>query len=156
MASVKDNVANSKKFAALVTNDKSLGWVGDLFADNHRFHDAAVPGLPAGPAGIRQFLQLYIGAFPDLTLTVNDAFGAGNKVVTRWTAVGTNTGPVMGNPPTGKRVTVEGMTVDWYDAGGKISESWNSWDTAGYFAQLGLGAEASAPQAQPEQRPGVQ
>ena len=157
MASVEQNIATSKKFADQISKDKSFKWIKELVSPNYQYHDTAMPNLPKGAEGLRQFLQVYVTAFPDLKLTITDAFGAGDKVAWRWLSEGTNTGSLMGNPPTGKKVSVEGITIDTYDADGKVVESYNSWDSYGLMVQLGLVPEAAAEKTeQPEQRPGVQ
>jgi predicted ester cyclase len=66
--------------------------------------------------------------FPDGTITVVDQVAEGELVATRWTARGTNAGQLMGMPPTGKQVTVNGVTYARI-ADGRAREAWLSWDT---------------------------
>jgi predicted ester cyclase len=61
----------------------------------------------------------------------------GEKVATRWTATGTNTGSRNGMPPTGKRITISGISIERY-AHGKMVESWVNWDFMGMPQQLGV------------------
>ena len=42
----------------------------------------------------------------------------------------------MGVAPTGKQVTVTGITISRI-ADGKIAEEWTNWDTLGMLTQLG-------------------
>lgn len=56
---------------------------------------------------------------------------------------GTNRGPLMGHPATGKAVTVRAVVV-LETQGGKITRSSHYIDVAGMMAQLGMGAAASA------------
>lgn len=58
-------------------------------------------------------------------------------VVTRWTFRGTHTGELMGIAPTGKQVTVTGISIDRV-VGGKIVEEWNEMDDLGMMEQLGV------------------
>ena len=53
-----------------------------------------------------------------------------------WRATGTNLGPFLGRPPTGKPVTITGMWLDRVEDG-HIVESWTNWDTLGLLQQLG-------------------
>jgi predicted ester cyclase len=76
-------------------------------------------------------------AFPDLHFTIEDQIAEGDKVVNRVTARGTHLGDFRGIPPTGKQVTVAGITIDRI-AGGKLVESWTSWDFLGILQQLGV------------------
>jgi predicted ester cyclase len=43
----------------------------------------------------------------------------------------------MGIAPTGKQVTVTGLTIGHY-AGGKLVEAWDNWDALGMLQQLGV------------------
>jgi steroid delta-isomerase-like uncharacterized protein len=110
--------------------------VDALFAANHVNHDAP-PGLPAGPEGLKQFVSIYRTAFPDLQIVIDQQVAEGDKVVTRWTSQGTNKGSLLGMPPTGKHATITGTTIDRH-AGGKIVETWNTFDQVGMMQQLGV------------------
>jgi len=50
-------------------------------------------------------------AFPDMEITVEDQLAQDDLVATRWTSRGTQTGALMGIEPTGKQVTVSGVTI---------------------------------------------
>jgi predicted ester cyclase len=71
----------------------------------------------------------YRTAFPDVTLIIDDILAEGNKVTVRWTARGTHKGELMRIPPTGKEVTLTGISVVRI-AGGKVAEHWVTWDMA--------------------------
>ena len=62
---------------------------------------------------------------------------ARDLVLTRFTARGTNLGPFLGHPPTGRVVTYTGFDMNRIE-GGKIVESWVSYDALGLLQQLGL------------------
>ena len=79
---------------------------------------------------------MYRTAFPDLHFTVEDQIAEGDMVANRVTARGTHQGEFMGIAPTGKQVTVTGITIDRI-AGDKLEESWASWDFLGLMQQLG-------------------
>jgi steroid delta-isomerase-like uncharacterized protein len=95
------------------------------------------PGLPAGVEGNKQFLMAYRAAFPDLHVEVDDQIEEGDKVVTRWTAYGNNTGPLFGMPATGKAAKVSGIIIDRI-VNGKVVESWSNFDQLGMMQQLGV------------------
>ena len=80
---------------------------------------------------------MFLSAFPDTQMTVEDELADGDKVATRWTATGTHTGELMGIPPTGKQVTVTGMDINRL-VGGKIVEHWGEFDQMGMMQQLGV------------------
>jgi len=50
---------------------------------------------------------------------------------------GTHQGEFMGIPPTGKPVTVTGMSIDRI-VGGKFVEGWLNFDALGMLQQLGV------------------
>jgi steroid delta-isomerase-like uncharacterized protein len=96
-----------------------------------------------GPEGAKRNAQMYHAAFSDGRFEVHEQLAEGDCVVTRWTATGTNDGELMGMPPTGKSVKIEGIGIDRI-ADGKVVESWGCWDTLGMMQQLGV-----VPEAQP-------
>ncbi len=89
----------------------------------------------------KQYLSVYISAFPDMNVTVEDVIAEGDKVVTRWTLRGTHQGEVEEfGPPTGKQVGLEGITVHRIEDG-KIVEEWERYDNLSVMQQLGLAPE---------------
>jgi len=60
----------------------------------------------------------------------------GDKIVTRWTATGTNQGTLMGIPPSGKRVTITGISITRI-ANAKAVEDWVNFDGLGMLQQIG-------------------
>lgn len=95
------------------------------------------PGLPPGPEGLKQVASGYFTAFPDLRITVEDQIAEGDKVVTRWTSGGINTGSLFGMPATHKAATITGITITRV-VGGKVVETWTNFDNLGLLQQLGL------------------
>lgn len=118
--------------------DEALELVGDDYVGH-------MPGAPEpvrGKDGFREFVNMYLTGFPDGKITVNDQIAEGELVATRWTAQGTNTGDLMGMPPTGKQVTVSGITYSRI-AGDMAREAWLIWDTLSMMQQLGAVPEAA-------------
>ena len=113
-----------------------LDEVLELVGDDYVGHVPGVPEPIRGQDGFRGFASSYLAAFPDGTITIEDQIAEGEFVATRWTGRGTNTGELMGMPPTGKEVTVEGITYSRV-ADGKAHEAWLIWDTLSMLQQLG-------------------
>ena len=89
----------------------------------------------------RQFVSMFLSAFPDLQATVEDAIAEGDKVVTRWTLRGTHQGEIEEfGPPTGKQIEVKGITIHRIEDG-KIVEEWERYDNLSLLQQLGLAPE---------------
>jgi steroid delta-isomerase-like uncharacterized protein len=87
---------------------------------------------------LKQFFVHLFDAFPDIQRTVEDQVTDDYQtVVTRWRAVGTHQGEFMGIAPTGKRVTITGISIHRIQSG-KIVEEWQEWDSLGLMQQLGV------------------
>src|ERR1700730_6079701 len=80
-----------------------------------------------GQDGIRRSVGLYLLVFADLRIRVEDQVVEGYRVVSRWTAEGTNRG---------KTIRLPGITISQF-ADGKIVEDWTSSDNLGLLRQLG-------------------
>jgi predicted ester cyclase len=78
-----------------------------------------------------------LAAFPDLEGKNIDTIAEGDKVVQRFAASGTHQGPFMGLAPTGKQVTLTGISIDQY-ADGKLINSWVEMNMVGVLQQLGV------------------
>jgi steroid delta-isomerase-like uncharacterized protein len=137
-------MADAKEIARQLAEEPWKGNIDaviDYVADDYVGHQ---PGADAhGKAGFKEFVGTYLTGFPDGTIVVDDQIAEGDTVTTRWTARGTNTGELMGMAPTGKEVTVSGITYSKI-SGGQVHESWVSWDTFSMLQQLGA-VPASAP-----------
>jgi predicted ester cyclase len=103
-------------------------------------HDLAEAESYPGPAALQRNLERYAQAFPDGRITVDDQIAEGDAVTSRWTFRGTQTGELDGIAPTGKEVTVSGMTISRID-GDLVAEEWTSWDRLGILVQLGAVSE---------------
>ena len=74
---------------------------------------------------------------PDVKVRVNQMLAERDLVAVYWTAWGTNTYPGMGLPGTGKKISVDGMTIFRFKAG-KICEEWSVWDMLSVMRQAGV------------------
>ena len=110
--------------------------IDEYVAPTYIGHDPSLPELIRGPDGARANFQMYLDAFTDAHIKVDDQIAEGGKVATRWTGQGTHTGEMNGIAPTGKEVTVSGLTISRLE-GGKIVEEFQNWDTFGMMQQLG-------------------
>jgi steroid delta-isomerase-like uncharacterized protein len=123
----------------------NLGVIDELVASDYVGHDPAQPEQH-GPEGVKGFVTAYLAAFPDGRITIDDQFAERDLVATRWTGRGTQNGELMGIPPTGKEVTVSGITISRVKDG-KVVEEWSNWDTLGMLQQLGVVPELAGAQA---------
>jgi steroid delta-isomerase-like uncharacterized protein len=121
-----------------------LELIDELCADSFIDHDPLLGD--ADREGLKARIGVYRAAFPDLEFTIEEVFAAGDRVVARWSGVGTFENEIMGQPPTGKKGSpVTGTTIDRFEDG-KIVETWTQWDTLRLLKNIGaVPEEAAAP-----------
>jgi steroid delta-isomerase-like uncharacterized protein len=134
---LEDNKAIVCRSIEELWTEGNLSLADELFSEDYIHHDPATPDFARGPEGEKKRVALYRAAFPDLQFAIEDISAEGDKVTCRWSSTGTHQGPLSVIAPTGKRVTVSGMTLSRI-AGAKIVESWVYWDTFGLLQQLGV------------------
>ncbi len=97
-----------------------------------------LPGLPEPLIGRDIWTantQMFLAAFPDLNVTIDDIFGEDDKVAMRLTFRGTHTGDFLGNAATGREVSFK--SVELYRVeGDKIAEEWVSPDINSLMGQI--------------------
>ena len=141
---VAENVALMRRWFQEVWNDGRVQTIYDLLAENISGWGQDVPGVEIRkPADFVALYNRLHGAFPDMKLTVEDAFGADDKVVVRWSAVMTHTGDHLGMPATNRTVRVTGITIARI-AEGKIVQGWDNWDQLALMQQLTNAAAAAS------------
>ncbi|TWX72676.1 ester cyclase [Colwellia sp. C1TZA3] len=90
-----------------------------------------------GIEGFKAYYQHYLTGFSDITFTLVDVFGQGNKIVKHWNFKGTHTGEFFGIAASGKQVDIDGVTlVKMKD--GKIAQEQDFLDNLLFYRQLGL------------------
>ncbi len=133
----ENNKAIVRRLIEEVWNKGNLLLADELFTPNYEHHDASTPDFGRGPESEKKRVTLYRTAFPDLRLTIEDIIAEGETVMARWSCRGTHKGALSGIAPTGKQITISGITVGRL-ANGKIAESYVSWDALGLMQQLGV------------------
>jgi steroid delta-isomerase-like uncharacterized protein len=98
--------------------------------------------LPFGThtTGLEEFRRRSIKhreAFPDWKEVVNLVVAEGDYVALQYSSTGTNTGSFLDNPPTGKKIHINEMTI-FRIVEGKIAEQWLLPDILSLYHQLGL------------------
>ena len=128
-------------------NEGRLDVADELIAPDLREHQSFGPDHAAGPDGVKAVIASLRRAFSDFQLAIDALAVDGDTVWLRMTGTGTNDGPFMGHPPTGRT-----MRTDVFDAlrveHGKIVEHWGVPDRLGTLFQLGL-ARPPAPAPTP-------
>jgi steroid delta-isomerase-like uncharacterized protein len=134
---VTDNIAVLHRYYQEVLNEGNLATVDAVFTDGYVSHHNDPAHLPAGPAGVKAFVTMTRQGFPDLKLTVDQAFGDGDQVASMWTMDGTHTGEWFGTPATGKHARWSGVVITRFEDG-KIAEDWYNFDQISLLQQLGI------------------
>ena len=93
-------------------------------------------GEASGPSPLKQSVAMYHKAFPDLTITIEEQFGCGDKVVSRWRAEGTQQDEFMGAPASGNKGTMRGISVHTVREE-QIVSHWGQMNLLSFMKQLG-------------------
>ena len=97
-----------------------------------------LPGIPPTKAGVVQYFQIVLAAFPDLRMDVEDVIASGDKAVARVRVTGTHQGEFMGIPATGKSASVDLIDITRFGNDGLAREHWGVMDQLGLMQQLGV------------------
>lgn len=124
-------------------NDIVAGW---NTPGESKFGSQSVDGLvrtsqgkqeSASRAEYEANMKVFHTGFPDFKVAIKNMVVHGNKAFIEWNVTGTNTGPFNGNPPTKKKVDVNGFSVwEFNDEGMAVRED-AYWDNAVMLTQLG-------------------
>ena len=91
---------------------------------------------------LREDVDRYVGAFSDVTTTIDHLIADGDHVALWWHTTGVHTGPygTIAPTPTGESITMEG--VDLFTVlDDRIVEVVSFWDAAAVYRQFGLLAD---------------
>lgn len=139
----EQNVALVRRWFQEAWNEGRLETIHELMAaDAVGVGQAGSEALISGPQQFQVFVEKLRGAFPDIQVTVEDAFGSSEKVAMRWSATMTHRGNHLGIPPTGKRVRITGISlVRLFN--GRIVQGWDNWDELAMLRQIGALGQSS-------------
>jgi len=120
-----------------VINHGRLDLIDELIAEDAIEHEA----LPIATGEMRTDLRMWLTelrhAFPDYHVELQDLIAEGDRVVARQRITGTNVGALLGIPPTGRPICVDGIDIVRVDDG-RIVEHWGMADGQAMARQLGL------------------
>jgi steroid delta-isomerase-like uncharacterized protein len=135
--SSEENVELVKRWFREVWNEGRNQTVHDLLAPNAVAKGQTISAADIhGPEEFVNFVKGIRSAFPDINVTIEDVFGAGDKVVARWSATMTHSGDGLGLAATGKKVRLNGITIARIK-NGQIVEGWDNWDQLPMLRQIG-------------------
>ncbi|MGB7435865.1 MAG: ester cyclase [Candidatus Acidiferrum sp.] len=107
---VEENVELGRRWFEEVWNQKRSDSIREMLAPQCVAHGTSETG--GDLHGIEGFLEMHarlIDAFPDLHIRVEDAFGAGDKIVVRWTGTMHHLGDGLGIKASGAEIKIGGI-----------------------------------------------
>lgn len=131
----QQNKTLTRRFYDEVFNQKKLATVDELCAPSFVDHSPA-PGQGPGVEGMKNWMQQFFQAFPDLKATVHEMVADGDLVVTRVTCQGTHKGAIAGAAPTGKKVTFTALDMVRIKDG-RATEVWHEGNDVAVLMELG-------------------
>lgn len=134
--STEENKAIIRRWNKEIWSKGKLAAIDEILATDFVFNYPP-PGVEPDREVYKQIVKSYFVGFPDFKSTIEDMVAEGDKVAVRWTGRGTHKGEFMGIAPTGKKVTVTGISIIRI-VGGKIVEEWTEMDNLGAMQQLGV------------------
>ena len=127
----EENEAVVRRVQEEIINGKNMDLVDELLGSDYVWHG------PAQDAG-KEIYEMYLSAFPDLKMKIEERIAVGDKVISRFVSEGTHRGDLPGASATGKRVAgVKGIFISRVE-NGKIVEEWESFDELGMMKQIGV------------------
>jgi steroid delta-isomerase-like uncharacterized protein len=121
-ASVKANERVVEAFLQDVVNEHNGDHAANYMNPGMQWYGGTV-GTVTGSANVAGLFAGVVAAFPDAHITINDIFAQGDQVVVRVVVSGTQEGPILGIPASGRHVQWDGVDV-YRLSDGKISNIW--------------------------------
>lgn len=132
-----DPVVVVRRYLDEVVNAGKLDALPQLWATDGQWHGGSMGDLDGLDAVTSFAAGDGASAFSDMHLTIDDIITHGDKVVVRFTNSGTQVGPFMGAPATGKHAAWLGIGV-YTVTNGRIAEAWFGEDILSMLLQLGV------------------
>ncbi|MGD8395442.1 MAG: ester cyclase [Candidatus Eiseniibacteriota bacterium] len=126
-----------RKMNAEVWNNNNLSIVDQLYAPDFVLHFLPDGTESIGIDSLREHVRQLRRAFPDWSEEIQRIVAERDMVVIHYVSTGTNQGPWLGNPPTGKRIQINEVSM-FRVKEGRIAEQWLLPDTFGMRQQLGV------------------
>jgi steroid delta-isomerase-like uncharacterized protein len=132
-----DNKAIARRLYEEVWNRHRLEVVDERISPSHALNDPIASSSQIGPESYQRRVVELTQSFPDLHFAIEDVIGEKEKLVGSWMISGTHEGEFMDTSASGRKVSVEGITIH-HITNGKILDSYAKWNTLSLLRQLGL------------------
>lgn len=128
-------------------NGTDLNLVDEIIAPEFVMHSAFFPEPIKGIEGYKALVTNTSKTFSNFKATIEEVSVKGNKVWSRFSMEGINTGSLGNIPATGKKFHISGLAITRI-VNGKIVEDETFWNVLGFYQQLGF--TLTPPQEQSE------
>ena len=135
MSVTEHNKALVRRMEEEIFNKRNLAAVDEFISPDYIVRTAP-DGTPADRDAVRGFMAMYLEAFPDLHISIDQLLAVDDKVIGVFTFTGTHGGDLFGLPPTQKRISVRQIAI-YRIEDGKVVEEWEVSDQLGLMQQLG-------------------
>jgi predicted ester cyclase len=132
---------NIRRMFEEVVNKGDLGLVDELFAPEFVSHNGA---QDMDLAAFKGFVADWRASCSDIHCAVENVLVDGDRVAWTVRATGTNDGPMMGMPPTDRKIDFLSINEGRANADGTFAEHWVVMDTVAMLQQLGVMPAAPA------------
>lgn len=132
----EQNKAVVRRFYEEVFNNHNVNAIDEL-CDAGFVDHSAMPGQAPGRQGLKESFGVYMTAFPDMHVNIEEMIAEQDLVATRFSGDATHRGEMFGAPPTGRKLKFNG--IDFIRVkNGKAVEAWHQGDDAIAMMQLGI------------------
>ncbi|MFB6207380.1 MAG: ester cyclase [Haloglomus sp.] len=137
-----DDEAVVRRWFEELFNEHELAVADEIVAPDleYRGPKSLSPQDATGPADIKEFVETYRDAFPDLQYVIEDVSVGGGEVRVRWSATGTHERDLYDIESTGEQFWINGIGV-FVVEDGRITEVDAQWDTLKLVQELGVVSE---------------
>ena len=133
--SIEQTKAIARRWMDEVWQNASEAAIDELLADNFVFNYPS-PGANSDREGYKQTVKWPRTSLADIQFTTEDMVAEDDKVAVQWKGAGTHRGEFFGVAPTGKRVTIAGISIIQI-VDGKIIREVGYMDTLDVLQQIG-------------------
>lgn len=130
-----ENIAIAKVWHEEVINRRNPASLKDILAPGVVHHAAGGYPETMDAAKVAAMMDDFLVAFPDLKYSFDQFIAKGDHVVERYTATGTQQGPLGALKPSGRKATWTGINIFRLECG-KIVEVWSQVDAIARNRQL--------------------
>ena len=135
----EENKMIMRRWFEEVWNQGRADAIDELLAEDIVIHGlAGADGVDVeGANAFREFHRQFRGAFPDMSISVEQLIAEGDFVVARCSVRGSHTGETLGIVASNSAVDFEGIAICKI-RDGKFVEAWNTFDFLKMNRQLGI------------------